>query len=262
MAYPLSATKLVSYRQCPQAYYFKHERGLKSPASFGSAALGIALHRALAKIYGDWNYAQPVPGLDWLDQCWQNSCEGLTLEQVGEGHQILHRYYERYIAPVPMLRQPLGIEGKVQAVHTIANVEFSLNGRYDRLDYVDDGLELIDYKTNKVASIPDSLDLQLGLYYLILEKTYHCALKRLKLIFLRAGQEQVFSVTPEHHERVLTLISELALKLRADDQWEPAIGHHCKRCSFLRYCPAHSEQPEPLPSEAKRPRQVQLTLAL
>jgi CRISPR/Cas system-associated exonuclease Cas4 (RecB family) len=42
-----------SYQQCPQAYRFRYERGLKSPAAFGSAELGNALHRALAIAYKD-----------------------------------------------------------------------------------------------------------------------------------------------------------------------------------------------------------------
>ncbi|MGR3280706.1 PD-(D/E)XK nuclease family protein, partial [Acaryochloris marina NIES-2412] len=44
MAYPLSATKLTTYKQCPQAYNFKYERGLSSPSVFGSRTFGIALH--------------------------------------------------------------------------------------------------------------------------------------------------------------------------------------------------------------------------
>ena len=50
-------------------------------------------------------------------------------------------------------------------------VEFKLVGRYDRIDFVDDGLELIDYKSAKSPTLPsaEEIDLQLGLYYLALE---------------------------------------------------------------------------------------------
>ncbi|WP_083785180.1 PD-(D/E)XK nuclease family protein [Synechococcus sp. PCC 7335] len=53
MAYPLSATKLKSYARCPQAYYFRYECGLKARSAFASAALGTALHAALAQFYTD-----------------------------------------------------------------------------------------------------------------------------------------------------------------------------------------------------------------
>ncbi|MEO1134339.1 MAG: PD-(D/E)XK nuclease family protein, partial [Cyanobacteria bacterium J06639_1] len=66
MAYHLSATKLQTYHRCPQAYYFRYERKVPAPGFFGSLALGTALHKALAKIHGDWHYAAPLPEWDWL----------------------------------------------------------------------------------------------------------------------------------------------------------------------------------------------------
>lgn len=262
MAYPLSATKLLTYRQCPQAYYFKHERRLPAPATFGSAALGNALHQALAEIYQDWNYAEPLPSLDWFALCWQHHTGSLNETQVHEGWQALHRYYQTSIAPQPMLRRPLGVEGKIQASFQASNVEFALMGRYDRLDYLDDGLELIDYKTSKTMNPPDAIDIQLGLYYLVLEQTYHQALKRLSLIYLRVGQRVTYEVTPKHQQQVKALITDLALKLRADKEWQPQTGKQCDRCGYQRHCPAFHTNPEPLPETAKPPPRVQLVLPL
>lgn len=51
MAYSLSATKLKSYDRCPKAYYFRYECGLSGQGAFASAALGSALHGALAQFY-------------------------------------------------------------------------------------------------------------------------------------------------------------------------------------------------------------------
>jgi hypothetical protein len=39
--------------------------------------------------------------------------------------------------------KPLGIESKISAKIQFSNIEFSLNGRYDRLDNTDGNLELI-----------------------------------------------------------------------------------------------------------------------
>jgi putative RecB family exonuclease len=63
------------------------------------------------------------------------------------------------------MQRPLGIESKIKATVQCENIEFALNSRYDRLDNVNGDLELIDYKTTKNASTPDSVDVQLGLYY-------------------------------------------------------------------------------------------------
>ena len=262
MGYSLSATKLLTYQQCPQAYYFKHERRLDAPTAFGSPALGKALHQALADIYTNWTYTEPLPPLNWLALCWQQQTGDLTETQVHEGWSALQRYYETFIAPLPMMRQPLGVETKIQASFQASNVEFALTGRYDRLDYLDDGLELIDYKTSKAVNPPDSMDLQLGLYALILEKTYAQALKRVSLIYLRSGQKASYDVTPEAQHQVQELIEHLALTLREDEEWQPKEGKWCDRCGYQRYCPAQNTHPDPLPDTAKPLQRVQLVLPL
>ncbi|QUY40477.1 PD-(D/E)XK nuclease family protein [Acaryochloris marina] len=260
MAYPLSATKLQTYRQCPQAYYFKHERRLTVPSAFGSPTFGKAIHRALAQIYQDWSYADPLPPLQWFADCWQQHISELKESQIHEGWQALETYYHQYVAPQPMLRKPVGIEGKIQASFQVSNIEFALSGRYDRLDWLDDGLELIDYKTSKTVKPPEAIDVQLGLYYLALEQTYHHALKRLSLIYLRSNQCISYEVTPDHLEQIKDLIGDLALKLRSDQDWHPQEGSQCDRCGYRQYCSAQTPNPEPLPQTAKPPQKVQLAL--
>jgi putative RecB family exonuclease len=109
--------------------------------------------------------------------------------------------------------KPLGIESKISAKVQFSNIEFSLNGRYDRLDNTDGNLELIDYKTTKSITVPNSVDVQLGLYYLALQQVYQQNLKRLTLIFLWAGESQSFDVTEARREQVQQLISDLALQI-------------------------------------------------
>jgi putative RecB family exonuclease len=263
-AYPLSATKLITYKQCPQAYSFRYEHRLQSPAAFGSAELGNALHKALASAYSSWHYNEHKPSWEWFDGCWNRSCDRLTAAQVEEGRKILREYFDEFIAPLNVMARPLGVESQIAAKVQFENIEFSLNGRYDRLDILPDGeLELIDYKTNKIPRIPDEIDVQLGLYYLALEQIYQQNLKRLSLIFLRTRERIDFEVTETHREQVQSLISELALRLREDREWEPCVGGHCDRCGYQKYCSVKTEVPEPLPEGAgRRSRVVQLALGV
>jgi putative RecB family exonuclease len=99
MVYPLSATKLQHYQRCPQAYAFQYEYGLKQSAVFGAAALGQALHQALAMIYQDWHYQEPKPGWEWFEGVWRLCCTRLTDRQVAEGWQILQGYYQAFVQP-------------------------------------------------------------------------------------------------------------------------------------------------------------------
>ncbi|HEY9825717.1 MAG TPA: PD-(D/E)XK nuclease family protein [Stenomitos sp.] len=262
MTYSLSATKLVTYKQCPQQYRLRYDHKLKTPVAFGSTELGNALHHALAIAYRDWHYNEHKPGWDWFESCWNQSVQKLSAPQIAEGQDILYRYYCDSVVPVGVMQRPLGIEGRIAAKVQFENIEFALTGRYDRLDNIDGELELIDYKTTKNPNIPDGIDVQLGLYYLALQQVYRRSLKRLTLIFLRSGEKHSFDVTADHEEEVRSLISALALRLRSDQEWEPNTGDHCKRCTYQKYCAGVCEQPEPVPLEVRSLQQVQLVLGV
>ncbi|NJO43975.1 MAG: PD-(D/E)XK nuclease family protein [Cyanobacteria bacterium CRU_2_1] len=264
MSYLLSAAKLQTYYRCPRAYYFRYERRIESAAFFGSAALGTSLHQALAQIYQDWHYQDPIPRLDWIEYCWSQQVGELTPTQVSEGRSILKRYYYSFIANQSAMRRPLAVEGRIQGSLQVENLEFTLSGRYDRLDYLDDGLELIDYKSAKEVeqAEPDEIDLQIGLYYLALEQRYCRSLKRMSLLYLRTGEKISFEATPAHRQRVEEVIGDLALELRQDHSWQPFPGAQCDRCAYARYCPAMHPDPAPLPEDARPEPGLQLVLSL
>jgi putative RecB family exonuclease len=264
MAYHLSAAKLQTYQTCPKSYYFKYERGLPGGGFGKSQALGTALHKALAQIYQDWDYLQPMPSFEWLEYCWQNHSQDLDPGQFREGLTILKNYYDRFMTELPSLRRPLAVEGKIQAPWFLDNIEFTLSGRYDRLDWLGDDLELIDYKSTKEIKSLDSnrIDLQLGLYAIALQHIYNCRLKKLSLIYLRTGDKIEFEVTPEHDRRVRQTIAKMAKQLRGEREWKPHQTKACDRCQYSRYCPAIHAEPDPLPESAKPERELQLTLDL
>lgn len=271
MAYSLSATKLQHYARCPRAYYYRYEHGLKDAAAFGSAALGNALHRALAKIYQDWHYQEPIPPLDWLRRCWEEQCSGLSEKQVEEGWQILDGYYEREILAAGVMKRPIALEGRIEGSLIVEGIEFKLIGRYDRLDALappEGGLTLIDYKSAKEPVLPmsETLDLQLGLYYLALEQRYDQALRSMSLLFLRRGERVTFEASVEHKRQVEAVVGQLALKLRQEEDWQPQCGEVCGSCTYRKYCPAYCEEqgeaPEPLPERVGTRRGLQLSLGV
>lgn len=264
MSYFLSAAKLQTYHRCPRAYYFRYERRLDGAAFYGAAALGTSLHQALAQIYQDWHYQDPIPRWDWIEYCWSRQMGELSPNQISEGRAILRRYYYSFIFNQSAMRRPVAVEGRIQGALQVENLEFTLSGRYDRLDYLEDGLELIDYKSAKEIepTDPDEVDLQIGLYYLALEQRYQRSLKRLSLIYLRTGDKVSFEATPCHRDRVESVVTDLAVELRRDRSWIPFPGTHCDRCAYARYCPAMRAEPEPLPEGTKPEPGLQLVLSL
>jgi putative RecB family exonuclease len=263
--YRLSATKLVTYQRCPQAYSFRYLQKLKTPPGNGSTALGNALHRALAIAYRDWHYTDHIPSLKWFEDSWTLSAARTTKlspSQVEDGRSIIQDYYKVFVEPLAVMPRPLGVEHLIKATMQFGKIEFALEGRYDRLDQVDGSLELIDYKTTKNAATPDSVDVQLGLYSIALEQVYRQSLKQVTLIFLRAGETLSFEVNDAHREALRSLIADLSTQLWADEEWLPQVGEHCKDCGFSKYCAAKTAKPEPLPEGQRKLKQVQLTLAI
>lgn len=161
------------------------------------------------------------------------------------------------------MKRPLATEGRVQGLLQAGRIEFKLTGRYDRLDLLDDDLELIDYKSAKhpKSPSPDEVDLQLDLYYLALEQHYGRSLRRMTLLYLRTGERVTYEATSEHRQQVIEVIDELAQQLREEAEWQPNCGEHCSQCSYARYCPAVQPQPEPL-TVPQKPRKLQLCLSL
>ena len=261
MAYYLSATKLKSYARCPKAYYFRYECGINKQGAFGSAALGTALHNALAQFYQDWQYQEPLPSETWLRQCWESNNAGLIDRQLAEGWQILVQYFEREIEPSGVMSRPLATEGRIQGDLQMGGVEFKLTGRYDRLDFLDGGLELIDYKSAKSPKLPspEEVDLQLGLYALALEQHYGRSLKRMSLLYLRTGERVSYQVSKASRQQVESVVSEMAQRLLGVDEWNPRCGAHCSRCQYARYCPTVAQQPEAV---VPKERKLQLCLSL
>jgi putative RecB family exonuclease len=241
---------------------------MKQPGFFGGASLGTALHQTLAKVYGGWHYQQPMPPIEWVHQCWQQSSASLNPSQIAEGRQILEGYYYRFLAG-ETLRKPLALEGKVDGHLQVGNLEFKISGRYDRLDWFEyEGIELIDYKSAKEVHLPDAeaIDVQIGVYFLALEQRYRQSLKQMSLLFLRTGEKITYLATPTHKERVMEMVSALAVQLQADHEWQPMTGKHCDRCGYRRYCAAVTTDPEPLPENAQAgcgaERSIQLALSV
>lgn len=265
MAYSITATKLQTYQRCPQLYYFRYERKVGNPASFKSPQLGIALHQALATFYQDWHYLDAKPDLTWLESCWILPAADLSESQTQEGWAMLLQYFEKFVASEPAIRRPLAIEGRIQGELQQGNLVFKLMGRYDRLDWLDDGLELIDYKTTKAKHTQESLEfnIQLGLYYLALSQHYPAALRRVSLIYLRSAEKFSYQVTADHYQQVEALIADLAQQLRDDENWYPSPSEDCQKCTYAQYCPSQQPQPEPLPETSRRSRAgLQLNLDL
>jgi putative RecB family exonuclease len=253
MAYPISAAKLRNYQRCAYSYYLRYEKQVSQQAGFGFSAIGTALSQTLAQCHRDWHYHAARPDRRWFQRCWAEQSKHLTEAQVREGQSLIDTYYEQFIQSESALRRPFATEGRINANLQVGKVEFQILGRYDRIDELPDGLELIEYKTAKsvvLLSQPE-MDIQLGLYALAFRQAYQQRLRYVTLLLLRSGEKVRYPVRQRHYGLAQRSMSTLASNLQETSAWQANPGEHCTECTFSRYCSAVNREPTPLPQTAQ-----------
>jgi ATP-dependent exoDNAse (exonuclease V) beta subunit len=138
----------------------------------------------------------------------------------------------------------------------IVNIEgYKFYGIADRIDLIDSGLRIVDYKTNKKAISPKKRNWQLGFYVLAAEQKYGKKATELILEMLRldkpyelilegdeykAGRAKGFKTEEVKQELIecakkIVENYETEFKTREDD-------NSCMFCGYKFYCPKWSEE--------------------
>jgi len=258
----LSASRLVTFERCRHAYQLKYQRRIPE-APIRASQLGLALHATLADFYS-WPAYRGFPGMAVLLDSWTVALAKyqLTERQQEQGWKYLQTYYEHYLEPLNgQWIEPLATEGRMEADFLIGGLRFHATGRYDRLDFLEgEGLHLIDYKLNETTPTDSlALDLQLGLYALMLEQVYQKSLVLVSHLYLSTGRRESFAVTDEQQTLVRAKILELAQALVQEEDFHPNAGAHCRSCSVKLFCTSHTPNAQPV---AEQPLRLQLALVL
>jgi putative RecB family exonuclease len=260
----LSATRLVTYDRCPKQYQLKYHHRLGS-TPVKPAVLGTALHWTLAGLYRRPAVAGK-PDLGAVNDLWREASEKhhLDAHQSQAGTKTLDGYWRRYIEPLSVWKEPVAVEGRVEAELQANQLAFRVVGRFDLLINHRESnaarLELIDFKTGKQAKAVSQLetDLQLGLYQFAIDQRYGQALAALTHRYLKDGDQLGFTARPEQKEVVREKISRLAVDLVNGREFGHRPGEHCRRCPVKDYCPEVSAHPLPVGQPA--PMRLQLSL--
>jgi len=233
---PLSYTQISQYQSCPLCYKLQYIDGLKPKDkwyfSFGSTMHTCAEHFFRVNV-------PPPPSLEELLQFYERNWLWEGYESAEEeakykayGKEILSKFWEIHATD---FRMPVAVERRFYI--DIEGVK--LTGYIDRVDKLDSGgLSIVDYKTNKELFTTDDLDkdLQLTLYQLAAEQTWHLPVDRLTLYHLRSNTP--FSCQPRHKAQ-LDQARQLVLKIADDIAGErfPATENQYCPCDFPEHCP-------------------------
>jgi CRISPR/Cas system-associated exonuclease Cas4 (RecB family) len=111
----------------------------------------------------------------------------------------------------------------------------------DRIDEVEGGVHVCDYKTGKPKDDKAAKDsLQLGIYALAARES---GMNAAALSFHNLEDNTIVGTTRTSADlvQVREAIVEVAGRIRSGD-FEPKKGYHCRGCAYRKICPAHEEK--------------------
>jgi len=184
---PLSYTQIALYQSCPLQYKLQYIDGLK-PKDKWYFSFGSTLH--LCARYFFKVRVPPPPSLEELLQFYEGNWISEGYESTEEeakyktyGREILAKFWEIHNTD---FRMPVAVE----RIFYIDIEGVKLRGFLDRVDKLESGgLSIVDYKSNQELFTQDDLEknLQLTLYQLAAEQTWHLPVERLTLYHLRSN---------------------------------------------------------------------------
>ncbi len=241
---PLSYTQIALYQSCPLCYKLQYIDGLK-PEDKWYFSFGLTLH--LCAEYFFKVRVPPPPSLDELLRFYQQHWISEGYESAEEeakyktyGREILAKFWEIHSAD---FRMPIAVE----RIFYIDIEGVKLRGYFDRVDKLESGgLSIVDYKTNQELFTKDDLEknLQLTLYQLAAEQTWHLPVERLTLYHLRSNTPCSCAARDETQlEEARHLVLEVAKNI--DEREFPAIENQYCPCDFAEHCPYYRQKIAP-----------------
>ena len=251
-----SFTQFVAYDHCPLQYKFAHILKIPTAGSW-AMSFGKTMHNTLQRFFealvagGSGAQLSLLQGTSggagarglsvskedllrmynraWIDDWYQD--EAQRKEYYLSGQAQLSAYYDHLSENVP---RPLFLERGF----TVKLDDIVIKGRVDRIDQVEGGVEIIDYKTgspktHKTISEPDKL--QLYLYQLAAKEIFGLEPVKLTFHYLKDNSELSFLGTEKDIDKLRDTIKKRAEGIRSRT-FDPTPGFACRFCDFKDIC--------------------------
>jgi superfamily I DNA/RNA helicase/CRISPR/Cas system-associated exonuclease Cas4 (RecB family) len=239
----LSPSQAESYDTCPRRYAL--ERRLRLSDTFSPyAELGTLVHDALERaekeVVGTGrHHADLEDALRHLDEVWETADFGspqLDDAWLAHARDTIARLYENW----PSDGEPIALEHSVRG--EVGGVEWV--GVIDRLERVEQGLRVIDYKTSKrPPTVPDAKrSIQLAFYTSAVAEETGEEVVGAEMWFPRADAKSIIkrSLDLDTLGEVMQQMETVSAGVVAE-VWEPRVNEYCHRCDFRLSCPAWTE---------------------
>lgn len=251
----LSFTQLAAFTSCPLQYKFSHI--LKVPV-FGryQMSFGKTMHNSLQRFVERYVVASQaaqatlfealqtantvIPSFDvlkeiyeasWIDEWYPN--DRVREEYRQRGLESLKAFYGDLLERQPQV-------ALIEKGFTLKIGDVTVKGRIDRIDQIDDGFEIIDYKTGSPKThekIGWQEKRQLILYALAAERCFDPPLKVTKLTYHYLEDNSLVSFEPsqEDMEKLQEEILDTVARMKVSD-FKATPGWNCKFCDFRDIC--------------------------
>ncbi|MFC1897404.1 RecB family exonuclease [Chloroflexota bacterium] len=246
---PLSYTQIALYQSCPLQYKLRYIDGLK-PKDKWYFSFGSTLHLCAQYLFKV--RVPPPPSLEELLQFYEGNWISGGYESAEEeakyktyGREILSKFWEIHSVD---FRMPVAVE----RIFYIDIEGVKLRGFLDRVDKLDSGgLSIVDYKSNQGLFTKEDLEknLQLTLYQLAAEQTWHMPVDSLTLYHLRSNTPCSCTARDETRlEEAKHLVLEVVKNI-TDGKFLATENQYCP-CDFAEHCPYYRQKIMPEIEEA------------
>lgn len=238
----LSVSRLKKYEGCAYDFYLRYVMGYKTTEFSVAPAFGTLLHETMERLF-KWIQEEEFSGalpeskmLEFYREAWQQS--GLTgIEIYQEGLFILRTYARNH---------PEVDHFRIIAVEHEFNIEleeFTVNGKIDRVDRVnDDTIRIVDFKSNRMIFSREEIDvdLQMSVYGLVAKKEWPWA-KNIEFVFdmLRHDAKLRTERTDQQLADAADYVVLLGRQTENDPEYRPRINPNCGFCDYRSQCDAY-----------------------
>lgn len=239
----ISYSSLDIYQSCPLKYKFQEIDKIKVPKS-KEAVFGSTMHDTMKFIH--------IPGIlsPTMEQAMEyfgNSWNPVVFDSEDEeraafsqGVRIIQDYYKQNN---PADFNIVNLESRFQIEIGEEGDKHIVSGIIDRIDRIDGGFEIIDYKTTRKMPTQEKVenDLQLSVYLKAFLSRYPKEIDNLSnlkvsLYFLKHGVKLSATRTLEQLKNSEQLFLD-TIKLIESGKFEPAVSPLCDWCGYQNRCP-------------------------
>ncbi|HOM77863.1 MAG TPA: UvrD-helicase domain-containing protein [bacterium] len=228
----LSYSQIDIYDNCPLQYKYKYILNLPSLPSH-ALSFGNSIHNTLKEFHEKLLFNEV--SLEELWQIFEKNWEPLgyedeehRLERFKSGKNLLKNYYESLDKSIKPVALEKSFKLKLGTV--------TLGGRIDRIDNVEGGVEIIDYKTGSEKTQKEvDKDKQVTVYALAVKEGMGLNPVKLSLYFVE-GSGKISTTRTQKDMDAIKEEVEKVVELMREGKFDPKPGFHCRWCDYRSIC--------------------------